>query len=278
MTLPSTIECKAQYGGDFRVGSRGSAPVCLFVGDSRMYGLKGDLTHQVSDYITLNTFNGQSFVKKNRAWPSLTAERAISDPIYSVDAAEQVLDGLAFNAPLNIVVVGPIGVNDLSFNGTSIANIKAYNEALCKLYRNLGCKVVYISEVSAGTTVGGVTGDDVKNHLRAWAIAGGAGNEYWRTFADAYVDPGYYAPWGQNGGGTYGTSGSGYLQSRCYDVDAVHWNNTGHQEFAAILEPIINTLIDDLDTANFVKPELPSLLSVWSRMKAAEDRLDALES
>lgn len=273
MTMPS-IQSAIQYGGDFRVGSRSDQPTITIIGDSRQAGLQGDGVNTPIDYLgSLPTFNGKTFLLRNRAWQSLTAKRALSDPQYSIDAPEQGNSSFAFSGPLDIVIVGPLGVNDLA-GGDTVANIKTYNENLCKYYKSLGCVVVFFSEISAGTTVGGVTGDSLKNQMRAWAVAGGAGSEYWRTFSDAYIDPGLRAPYGQDHSGTYGTSGLGYLNSTKYSIDTVHWNNGGHQDVGAWMGAQLTTLINSLVSNSYVKTKsLPGLLSHECRLASIEARL-----
>lgn len=279
MALPASPANGVVYGGDFRIGARNPSPAFISVGDSRTYGLKGDLTHTFLDYMTLHQLGGVTMQKINRGWPSLTAKRAISDPLSAVDGAEQINNALSFWGSGNILMVGPIGVNDLA-GGDSIANILTYNETLCKLHQSLGNKVIFCSEVSAGTTVAGVTGDMLKNQMRAWALAvdtsgPNTGNPHWMGMADAYVDPGGFPPMGQDGSGTYGPTGHGFRNSLNYDVDVVHWNDGGHHTMATNIQPVANALIDALNTAGFVKPNLPSFLDLVAQMKDVQARLTA---
>lgn len=272
MTVPTTIANGATHTGDVRIGAYSYDSRVIFVGDSRVAGLHCTTTYD--DYLTLHNFAGSAVTKVNRAWQSVQVRYSLGLIDSATCYQEQVLNAMSYYAPLNIVVVGPFGINDF-VNGVSIADICTYNENLCKIFQNLGCKVVFIPEVSAVSTCGGYTGDDLKNQMRAWAIAGGAGSEHWRTFADAFVDVGGFPPFGQDASGAYGPSALGCHNSTCYYTDEVHWTNAGNSTLAANVQPVINNLIDALNTAGYVKPKLPTFIDLLARVTAAEARLTA---
>lgn len=265
-TPPISIANGIAYGGDFRIGSPSTAPTVIFQGDSRIYNIKGDGVHQIQDYITLPTYLGQTINKINRAWPSNSVYAMLNDNS-AVGAANQVNNALAYNAPLNIEVFGPATLNDMGQLGRTYAQMQSDTKAYCNKRRAMGIKMVYCPEVSAVTIGAAGNGDDLKNVMWGWSMAGGAGNEYWRTFADAFIPVANYPPFGQNGG-----VNAGYNYSAYYNVDGCHWTEAGTQALAAIFQPVLVNFINSLAAANYQKPPLPSFLDLVERVK----RLEAL--
>lgn len=275
---PTPITQGMINGGDFHIGDTAYKSRIVISGDSRCYGLgyNGAYNTPYSASLTPpSTYLGQPLEVVNKCWPSLTIQRMLYDPVYQIDMAGLTNPGLSYNAFLNMEILGPIGINDL-VNGRSIAQIEADIEAYCKFKRNiLGVKMILISEISAGTSYGGVTGDDLKNGQQSWLLTtdtsgANSGNPHWMSFVDAVVLPGNFPPEGQNCGGTYGTSGTGCKNSTYYEQDLVHEKNAGNVNLGTRttygVNDVMNGLISTLAAANYYSPRPPSLLGLVQRV------------
>ncbi len=222
--------------GDFYIGNdSSSSPNIVYVGDSLTVGVNG--TYPYDYYITLPTWNGQSFTSSNIGVSGRTLQtmyqQAYSNlnPLYSI------------NSGMNIAVIWG-GTNDL-FSGSTASTTFSYLKAFGQHEKALGFKVLVATMISR------VGLDDQKNLYNNLIRAD------WPEFADGLADLAANNDLGADGA---------YASTTYFSGDGVHLTDTGYALVGSIMQSSINDLVQNKNSyfvnGNFIGTTTTSALNI----------------
>lgn len=225
---------------DFVIGTTSSTttrPNIVFVGDSLTTGALG--TNPYNYYITLPTYNGQTFNSYNIG---VSGYR-----VYQMIDNAPALNGLYSRyTDLNIVVLWG-GINDLK-GGASAATVYSYLKEFAEHERRLGFKVI------VATVISGVGIDVQRNELNALI------RQNWPSFADGLADIAADPNLGVDGG---------YANSTYYQSDQVHLTDSGYSLVGSLVQPAIEKLVQNVSNKTFVNLSTYGSLYVGTTTPAA---------
>lgn len=192
-------------------------PNIVFVGDSLTAGALG--TNPYNFYISLPTYNGQSFTSSNIGVPGFRTYQMLEN-------ATSLNAKYSRYSDLNIAVIWG-GYNDFHA-GQSPAAVYSYLKEFAEHERKLGYKVII------ATVISGVGVDSQRNQLNALI------RQNWPSFADGIADIAANP--------NLGTDGA-YTNDTYYQPDQVHLTDAGYALVGSLVQPSIMQLVANVNTS-----------------------------
>ena len=196
--------------------------VIIGCGDSLMAGNNSGTP--LVNQVTLPNFQGMGWSRYNAATAGITPARQLRDADSINGIVERVLPNLSPSAPVNLVMVWCI--SNAFASGQTLTQGLDDLKALCLELKRWGCKVLVMGHIARfGVADSYVPG--MHNELMNVS-----GTYYYGGFADAFWNPAYMAPFGQNTTGTY-PSGAGANNGTYYDTDKTHLKAAGFSQLVS---------------------------------------------
>lgn len=189
---------------------------CIGIGDSLCGG--NNAGTPISSLVTLPNFQGVGWDRHSACTAGITSATQLRDPNSMNGIVDKALQYVSPNAPVNLAVIWCIS-NNFAGGQTLSDGLTDYKN-LCLELKRWGMKVLLMGFISregvADSYVSGMHGALMTTSDPLW----------FGNYADAYWNPAYMAPFGQNISGSY-PSGAGARNGTYYDTGGVHLKTAG---------------------------------------------------